>query len=93
MRRSYSSSLVSVVGFSIQMPAELTRMSRPPRRSTASATRRSQSATAETSPSTTACSRSCPCSRERAAARAATACVLAASRPPTATLAPSSAKR
>ena len=90
---SHSASLVSRMDFSSQTPAELTRMSRPPKRSTVSATRRSQSATAETSPSTTACSRSCPCSRERAAARAATACVFAASRPPTATLTPSSARR
>ena len=50
MRRSYSASLISVIGFSIQMPAELTRMSRRPWRATVSATRRSQSATLATSP-------------------------------------------
>ena len=68
MRRSYSSSLISVVGFSIQMPAELTRMSRWPWRATVSATRRSHSATTETSPSTTECSLAWPFARARAAA-------------------------
>ena len=52
---SHSASLVSRMDFSSQTPAELTRMSRPSNRSTVSATRRSQSATTETSPSTTAC--------------------------------------
>ena len=93
IRRSYSSSVISVVGFSIQMPAELTRMSRRPKRATASATMRSQSATTETSPSTTACRGSWPPQPERSEASAATAAARASSLPPTATLTPSSASR
>ena len=93
MHHSHSASLVSRIDFSSQTPAELTRMSRRPKRAMVPATRRSQSATTLTSPSAVANSALWRALSERTAARSATDCVLASSRPPTATLTPSSASR